>query len=272
MPRPPSGSREDRVLVRIRQHVCGYLSTLRCWHRTFASVIMLALSPCVIAGQQTLPPQSVPAAPAASVTAAPYLLGAGDVIDVKFTYNPELDTRVTVRPDGAISMAIVGDIPAQGLSPSALAQDITNRYAAFRTHPDAVVIVVEFAAQRVYVGGEVNGPGVLNLRGALTGFQAVLNAGGPKVSARLDNVILLRYVGNNTAEVRRLNMNQIIKGRTPDVVLEPYDVIYVPRTKIARVGLFVEQYVNSLVPRALLFPYNLNNVFSLQGAVAGASH
>jgi polysaccharide biosynthesis/export protein PslD len=222
-------------------------------------LIVLFISAIGIATGQQAPPLVAP-------SATPYLLGAGDVIDVKFTYNPELDTRVTVRPDGAISMAIVGDIAAQGLSPSGLAQEITSRYAPFRTHPEAIVIVVEFASQRVYVGGEVNGPGVVSLRGALSGFQALLNAGGPKTSARLDNVILLRYVGNNTAEVRTLNMTQVMRGKNPDVVLQPYDVLYVPRTKIARVGLFVEQYVNNLVPRALLFPYNLNNVFTLSGA------
>jgi len=260
--RPALPAARVRSQVLNRSGRCGsrWPLSLRSARKIYFPLIVWFFSAIgIAAGQQQAPSLGAP-------SATPYLLGAGDVIDVKFTYNPELDTRVTVRPDGAISMAIVGDIPAQGLSPSGLAQEITSRYAPFRTHPEAIVIVIEFASQRVFVGGEVNGPGVVSLRGALSGFQALLNAGGPKTSARLDNVILLRYVGNNTAEVRTLNMTQVMRGKNPDVVLQPYDVLYVPRTKIARVGLFVEQYVNSLVPRALLFPYNLNNVFTLSGA------
>jgi protein involved in polysaccharide export with SLBB domain len=199
----------------------------------------------------------------------PYLLGAGDLIEIKFTYNPELDTRAVIRPDGAISLAMVGDISSQGLTPTELAKEITARYAEFRAHPEAVVIVVEFAGQRVYVGGEVNGPSLLPLRGVLTGLQAVLNAGGPKNSARMDNVILLRYEGKNMAQVRKINMVEVMKGKAPDVILQSYDVIYVPKSKIARVGLFVEQYINDLVPRSVLFPYNLNNTFSV---ASGTTH
>jgi protein involved in polysaccharide export with SLBB domain len=222
-----------------------------------ALILLTAVSPGLVAKQQT------PAPTGESVSPAPYRLGAGDVIDVKFTYNSELDARVTVRPDGAISLAMVGDIPVQGLSPAELGKEITTRFSEFRTHSEAVVIVTEFAGQRVYVGGEVNGPGLLALRGTLTGIQALLNAGGPKVSARLDNVILLRYEGKNTAEVRKINMKQIMKGKAPDVTLRPYDVIYVPKSRIAQAGLFVEQYINQMVPRSLVFPYTLNNRVSI---------
>jgi hypothetical protein len=61
-------------------------------------------------------------------------------------------------------------------------------------------------------------------------------------------------------EARKLNLADVIAGRAADELLQPHDVVFVPRSRIAQVGLFVEQYINSLVPRALVLPYNLNNV------------
>ena len=214
--------------------------------------------------QQTQP-ASAPGNAAASAPTPPagYTISPGDMIQVKFTYNPELNSTIPVRPDGAISLAMVGDVAAQGLSPTELSKDITARYGKFLEHPQAVVIVTEFAGQRVYVGGEVNTPCVLLLRGSLTGLQAVMNAGGAKLSGRMDNVILIRYRGPNRAEVRKLNLKAVTKGGSPDIALEPYDVIYVPKKRIAKVGSFVEEYINDLVPRNLLFPYNVNNTISV---------
>ena len=224
-----------------------------------ASLCALAAAP--VLAQSAAVAQA--AAPRAETPRAPYLIGAGDVLDVKFTYNPELDEHVTVRPDGAISLPMVGDIAVQGLSPAVLSADITRRFQSYLNHSQAVVIVREFASERVYVGGEVNAPTVIGLRGVLTVTQALFNAGGLKTSARLDSVLLLHYAGGNRTEVRRLDLRNVLKGRQADLVLQPYDVVFVPRSKIARVGLWVQQYVNDVIPKALLFPYNINNVVNV---------
>jgi len=188
-----------------------------------------------------------------------YRVGSGDVLELKFSYASELNDKVTVRPDGAISLAMVGEMRAKGLTPAELSTHLTQRYSKHLKHPDVTVIVRDFAGQKIYVGGEVNAPGLVQIQGALTCLQAVFNAGGPKPSARLDNVVLMRYDGDNKTEVQKVNLSEVFRGKAADITLQSFDVIHVPRKRISRVGLFVQQYVNDLVPHNLMFPYNINN-------------
>ncbi|MEP6714783.1 MAG: polysaccharide biosynthesis/export family protein [Terriglobia bacterium] len=193
-----------------------------------------------------------------------YLLSAGDVIDLQFSYNPEMNQKLIIRPDGNVSVHLIGDVPAQRMSPSAFAASVRDQYKKFFRHPDLTVTVVDFGNQRAFVGGEVVTPGVVALRGMVTSLQAVLQTGGPKPSASLRSVLLIRYREDNAADVSRLNLVDVMKGKVADIQLRPYDILYVPRTRISKVALFVEQYINSMVPRSLVFPYNLNTTVSVQ--------
>jgi polysaccharide export outer membrane protein len=192
-----------------------------------------------------------------------YRLGPGDLVELKFNSEIDLNDKVTVRPDGAISVAMVGELNVKGLTPAELSRQLTEKYGKYLKHPDVTVIVREFAGQKVYVGGEVNIPGVLNLQGSLTCLQALFNAGGPKPSARLNSAVLMRYDGDNRTEVKQVDLQEIFKGKTSDITLQSYDVLFIPRSRISKLGLFVQQYVNDLVPRNLMFPYNLNSVVSV---------
>ena len=73
-------------------------------------------------------------------------------------------------------------------------------------------------------------------------------------------MVLLRYVGENQAEAYKLDLRKVVDGTAADMILRPFDVVFVPRSRIAKVDLWVEQYINSIVPRSLVFPYNLNTV------------
>lgn len=218
------------------------------------ALFLLAPGAAGPAGQQPPPPITASIA----ISAPPYRLTAGDVMDVKFAYNPELNETVTVRPDGRISLQMIGDVQAQSLTPLELAANIDEKYSKVLRHPNVSVIVREFAGQKAYVGGEVVAPGTVELRGGLTSLQAILKTGGLKPSAKLDSVILIRYAGEQQAEARKLNLKRVLEGREVDPMLSPYDVVFVPRSAIAKVGLFVQQYVDSLIPGNLMFPYNLN--------------
>jgi protein involved in polysaccharide export with SLBB domain len=192
-----------------------------------------------------------------------YILNNGDSVEIRFSYNAEMNDRVTIRPDGYISMAMIGDLQAGGKTPAQLSADITASYRRFLRNPEAVVVVREFANRRVYVSGEVQTPGVLTLSGPLTVAQAVASSGGAKAAAALDSALLLRYRGTNKASVQVVKLKQILKGKADDFLLQPFDVIYLPRTAIAKLDLFVDQYINSLVPKSLLFPYNISNVYTV---------
>ena len=92
-----------------------------------------------------------------------YTVNAGDDLTVRFYYNPQLDEDVRVRPDGSISLSLIGEIPAAGKTPAELSEQITSNYAEFLTKPKAVVIMRNFARARAFVAGEVFRPGMLSL-------------------------------------------------------------------------------------------------------------
>ncbi len=111
--------------------------------------------------------------PAAPAPKAPYRLGPGDELEVKFFFAPELNDRMTVRPDGKISIMFAQDIQAAGLTAEELASDIRAVLAPHVKQLDLVVIVRSFASQRAYVGGEVTKPGPVNLNGNETLLQVL---------------------------------------------------------------------------------------------------
>jgi protein involved in polysaccharide export with SLBB domain len=191
-----------------------------------------------------------------------YLLQVGDAIDIKFFYNSELNESVIIRPDGKISLQLIDEVVAAGLTPSELDGVLTDKYSQRLRYAEVAVIVKEFAGLRVYVGGEVNATGLIPMRGELTVLQAILQAGGYKDTAELKNVVILRNKGTQDPLFISLNLKQDLTTRTAnnDILLKPCDIVFVPKTSIAKLGEFVDQYVNELVPAALSFGivYNLN--------------
>lgn len=211
--------------------------------------------------------QTPPPTPAQNPIDGPenYFLSPGDTLELRFTYISELNEKVAVRPDGAISLTGIGDISTLDHTPTSLSKLISERYAKVYRRPEVTVIVRDFAERRAYVGGEVGTPGVVLLKGTpVNCLQALMASGGLRSSARLDSILLIRHLGQNQAEVKRLDLRQVLKGAAPDLRLKPFDVVFVPRSKIGKVNLFVEQYINGLMPRNIIFPYNLNTNFNIE--------
>ena len=182
-----------------------------------------------------------------------YLLQCGDVIEIKFLYSPELNERVTVRPDGMISLQLVDEVEVLGLTPSELDKTLTERYTAILKQPEIAVIVREFAGQKVYIGGEVVAPQSIPLVGEMTALQGVMGAGGFRETAHTGSVIIISKGPEDVRAVRRVDLSKAISGEDPggDVLLEPFDVVYVPKTFIAEANQFVEQYIMKMIPGTL---------------------
>src|SRR4051812_20539939 len=151
-------------------------------------------------------------------TGPSYRLTLGDVLDVKFPYHSAFNATVTVRPDGYISLILIGDVHAEGRTPLELAALINDRYGSVVRNADAAVIVREFTPQRAFIGGEVVAPGAVDLHGRITALQAILKSGGLKTSAKTDGVLLTRYSDDNTAELHKLNLKRVLEGRQADEV------------------------------------------------------
>ena len=177
-----------------------------------------------------------------------FVIGRGDLLSVKFFYTAELNEDVTVRPDGHISLQLVGEIHVMGKTPGQLSEELRGLYGQVLSKPDVVVIVRHSASHRAYVGGEVSQPRLVELDGSTTIADALFAAGGAKLTGELTSVILVRKTDAGR-EAYRVDMSDVLRAEAPMPVLQPYDLVYVPKSYIAEVGDFVELYINRIVPK-----------------------
>ncbi len=129
-------------------------------------------------------PGALNAQPDSAASVQDYQIQLGDALDIKFFYHPELNESVIVRPDGRISLQLVHEVQASGLTPEQLRNSLQNRYGSQISQPEIAVIVRSFTAQKVYVDGEVAKPGLVPLAGQMTVLQSIASAGGLKDTAR----------------------------------------------------------------------------------------
>ena len=190
-----------------------------------------------------------PAVASPSTNPAPYLIQPGDQLDIKFFYNPEINETVTVRPDGKISLQLVDEIQASGLQPSQLDEILTKEYAQELKKPMITVIVKSFGGQRIFVGGEVNRQGLISIASNMTPLQAVFNAGGFKETANPESTIIIRKGPGNKPVPIAMNLDDAMHGKSgsADFLLQAQDIIYVPKTAIAKANKFVNQYIEDLL-------------------------
>ena len=188
---------------------------------------------------------------ASSPTRPPYVIRAGDELTLKVFNHPELEETLQVRPDGKISVLLLDEVDADGLTVADLDDVLTAGYSMFIREPQVSVIVRSFSHHKVYVGGEVANPGAIELSGDLTALAVVIRAGGFKTTASTDSVILLRNDGKGNPIVAKLDLKAVVNDGELDVVLQPYDVVFVPMSGIAKVDKFVDQYMRQLLPISL---------------------
>ena len=173
----------------------------------------------------------------------------GDTIDVKFVYWPDLDETQAIRTDGMVSLALVGDVQAAGLTSSELRSRLIELYKPHLKDPEITVITRTETSRPVYVGGEVLKPGAVPMMGRMTVMAAIMAAGGiQKRSAKLDTVLIIREM-EGIQYARTIDLREAYKSaESESFYLEPYDIIFVPPTVIDRVNQWIEQYVNRVIP------------------------
>lgn len=185
-----------------------------------------------------------------------YKIQHGDQLDIKFLYNPELNENLPVRPDGRITLQIVGDIMVVNMTPTQLAEALKTRYAAEIKKPEITVIVRQFAAQKIFVDGEVGKSGLVPLVGPMTVSQAIAQAGGFGFDARKNEVVVIRQNPAGKPLVTVVDLVQVHRGidMSQDINLMPYDMVYVPKSPIGEVDKWVDQYIRRLLPFGLPSP------------------
>ena len=173
---------------------------------------------------------------------AQYALQPGDVVNVAFRFTPEFNEDLVVGPDGHAFLKSAGDLQVGGLTLPQLQQDITKASALRLVDPEVVVALKDFDKPHIFVAGEVNAPGRLDLRRPTTALQAILATGGPKDDAALSRVLLFRQIDADTAEVHvlRLDRYTLHSREENDMLLEPGDMLLVRHDVPSRIERYIK--------------------------------
>jgi len=156
-----------------------------------------------------------------------YVLQPGDSLEIRAFNMQELDQTVEVRPDGFISLLLLGDVRAAGRTPNELSESITGLYSLRFREPQIAVIVKSYANLHVFVGGEVGAPGLVPLTAGITALGAIFRAGGFKETSKTSEVLLMRG-----ATQTRLDLAQVLQSGKPDIPLEQGDILFIPKSVI----------------------------------------
>ena len=173
--------------------------------------------------------ESLPAEAQEGTPPEAYVIGPEDVLEISVWQNEELSRTVTVRPDGKISMPLINEVQAAGLTTEALKEEIRRSLKPYMDAPDVAVIVQEINSWKIYIQGEVRSPGVYPLRSHTSLSQAISMAGGFTEFAKKGKIQIIRKREGAT-EVFRVNYKKILSGASmrDDVLLRPGDTIVVP--------------------------------------------
>jgi polysaccharide biosynthesis/export protein len=160
---------------------------------------------------------------------ADYKIGAQDVVRIDVWKEPDISRTIPVRPDGKISLPLLNDVQASGLTAMQLAGSIRDGLTKYLTNPQVTVTIVEINSRRVYVTGEVLRTGAIPLLPNMTVLQALASAGGFTQFAKLKDIYLLRM--ENGQQVKyAFDYKEAVKGKHPErnILLRPGDLIVVP--------------------------------------------
>ncbi len=184
------------------------------------------------------------------IPAPVYKIGAGDVLEVKFFDNDRFSKQIIVRPDGRITLEKVGDIYVDGYTPQKVDSIITLKYSKILKSPDVTIFIHQFGNQKVYVLGEIQKPGGYQIERGMTVTQAIALAGGFKRTASRGSVLLIRKGADGNVSARRINMKTFLSAHpnSQNQLLKAMDIIYVPRTFIANLDVFLNQFFDLILP------------------------
>src|SRR5271165_4751165 len=177
-------------------------------------------------GQKTEPQMANGSSTPPAATIAEYVIGPQDVVQIDVWKEPEITRTIPVRPDGKVSLPLVNDVQAAGLTAMQLAGVIREGLTKYLTSPQVTVTVTMINSRRVYLTGEVARTGALPLLPNMTVLQALSSAGGFTPFARMRDIYILRT--ENGMQVKYpFHYKDVVKGKRPEenIILQPNDVI-----------------------------------------------
>jgi polysaccharide export outer membrane protein len=163
-----------------------------------------------------------------------FVLGPEDVIEVVVWRTPDLSRQVVIRPDGKVSLPLIGDVPASGMTADQLASDIVERFKAYKENPSVSVNVLEVNSYYVFVVGEVNTPGKLSMKSYTTILQAIALAGGFTQFASINSIMVIRTLKDADGKQKEIRVplrySDLIseEGAVYNLTLKSGDTVVVP--------------------------------------------
>ena len=192
-----------------------------------------------------------------------YRLQARDQIRIRFYNHPELDRDSHIRPDGRISLPMVGDLRAMGKTQNELEMAILEAYEGKLKDAEVYVEVTNAQPLFVFVGGEVGSGGQrISYLPNLTVYQAIVSAGGVTPRGELRTVYVVRDQGTSEPDYLVFDVWGPVQSTITNQYLQPNDMVIVPSSPIADANQFVDQYINKLIPfsKGLNVSYNIENI------------
>jgi polysaccharide export outer membrane protein len=170
-----------------------------------------------------------PTSPAGVTPPSDYVIGALDVLSVVFWREKDMSAEVTVRPDGKISLPLLNDVQAAGLTPEQLRMNVVKAAAKYIQEPDATVVIKEIRSRNVYITGNVAKPGTYPLSKDMNVLQLIAVAGGLLEWADSKNIQVMQTEDGKSMS-RKFNYNDVVKQKRPEqnVILKPNDTVVVP--------------------------------------------
>lgn len=173
-----------------------------------------------------------------------YRLAVGDEMSFRVAFQEGLAAEMVVRPDGMVTIPVAGEVQAAGLTPSELDSVVTEKVSEYVIDPDVAIIVKKYSDRLVYVLGEVQTPGAYELRRGMTVSQAISSARGPTNIAKMTDVVLIRRETPYKATGVKLDIEHFFEDGNyeVDAQLRAYDIVYVPRTKIGTMSVWMDNF------------------------------
>ena len=174
------------------------------------------------------PTPAAPAPPAGVALPAGYVIGPEDILSVVFWREKDWSADVVVRPDGKISLPVLNDVPATGLTPEQLGKNIAAAAGKYINAPNVTVVVKEIHSRKVFVVGEVGKPGSVQLGSDMSVLQVLSEAGGLLEHAKRSGIVVVR-TENGREQRFKFNYNDVVSGKRPEqnIKLRPGDTIIV---------------------------------------------
>jgi len=197
-----------------------------------------------------------------------YRLHVGDELAIKVMNEADFSNQIKVRPDGLISSPGTGEIQAAGRTLSEISEEISTNLKRWIKYPEVSVMLIEYAKHSIYVFGEVYAPGVREYTPNMSVLHALGAAGGSKGSGKLSSVLVLRRTGPSDLEVYRVDLEEAVDGHVMarDIFLQPFDIVFVPRSIIGEINLFVDQFMKQNIAPFTAYiegwrAFNVDNIY-----------